>query len=95
MLLYSCRVRLPHEAIKSKVSGEKIVDVIEDDLSYFKNLVILDASDNEIAIDQLKNLMALQKLNLQYNNITSLMISGGMFPNLETLDLGFNRIPSA
>lgn len=36
LLLYSCRVKLPHEAIRSKLSGENIVDVREEDLVYFK-----------------------------------------------------------
>jgi len=35
LILYSCRVRLPHEAIKSKLSSQLIVDVIEEDLCYF------------------------------------------------------------
>lgn len=56
MLLYSCRVKLPHEALKSKVSGMNITDVVEDDLIYFKNLLFLDISDNEIWIEQLWNL---------------------------------------
>jgi len=36
LLLYSCRVKLPHEAIRSKLSGENIVDVREEDMMYFK-----------------------------------------------------------
>lgn len=52
LLLYSCRVKLPHEAIRSKLSGENIVDVREEDLVYFKqNLKFLDVSDNSIAIE--------------------------------------------
>jgi len=35
LILYSCRVRLPHEAINSKLSSQQIVDVIEEDLCYF------------------------------------------------------------
>ena len=35
LLLYSCRVKLPHEAITSKLQSQKIVDVIEEDLCYF------------------------------------------------------------
>lgn len=35
LVLYSCRVRLPHEAIKSKLTSKQIVDVIEEDLCYF------------------------------------------------------------
>ena len=35
LILFSCRVRLPHEAIKSKLASKQIVDVIEEDLCYF------------------------------------------------------------
>lgn len=35
LLLYSCRVKLPHEAIRSKLSGQNIVEVVEEDLCYF------------------------------------------------------------
>lgn len=35
LILYSCRVKLPHEAIKSKLASQRIVEVIEEDLCYF------------------------------------------------------------
>lgn len=59
LLLYSCRVRLPQEALRSKISGENVVEVVEEDLSYFKNLVYLDISDNEVTMESLRNLSAL------------------------------------
>lgn len=93
LLLYSCRVRLPHEAIKSRLTNQKIVDVIEEDMTYFKSLSFLDVSDNELGIDQLKNLVGLRELVMAYNSISSIMISDGMFPNLETLNLSYNQIP--
>ena len=67
LILYSCRVRLPHEAIKSKLNSKQIVDVIEEDLCYFQNLTSLDLSDNKVRLEQLKNLRYLQELNLQFN----------------------------
>lgn len=35
LILYSCRVKLPHEAIKSKLDSQNIMEVIEEDLCYF------------------------------------------------------------
>lgn len=64
LLLYSCRVKLPHEAIRSKLSGENIVDVREEDLVYFKNLNFLDVSDNSIYLEQLVNLINLEELDM-------------------------------
>lgn len=69
LILYSCRVRLPHEAIKSKLSSQQIVDVIEEDLCYFQNLTTLDLSDNKVRVEQLRNLRYLCDLNLQFNQI--------------------------
>jgi len=50
LLLYSCRVKIPNQAIKSKLAGENIVDVKEEDLAYFTNLTHLDVSDNHILL---------------------------------------------
>jgi len=72
LLLHSCRVKLPHEAIKSKLSGENISEVREEDLVYFKNLVELDLSDNSIGMESLANLVSLERLDLQYNNLDHL-----------------------
>lgn len=46
LLLHSCAVKLPHEAIRSKIAGENVIDVREEDLVYFKNLTFIDLSDN-------------------------------------------------
>lgn len=62
MLLYSCRVKLPQEAVKSRLTSSHISDVVEDDLLYFKNLVYLDISDNEIRMEQLSNITSLREL---------------------------------
>lgn len=56
---------MPHEAIRSKLSGESIVDVREEDLAYFKqNLKFLDVSDNSIGMEKLLNLQNLEELDL-------------------------------
>ena len=48
LLLYSCRVKLPHEAIRSKLSSMNITEVVEEDLEFFKKLTYLDISDNNV-----------------------------------------------
>ena len=93
LLLYSCRVKLPHEAIRSKLSSEYISEVQEEDLEFFKNLTYLDLSDNQVKMHSLANLSALEELDLQYNQIDSLSLSDEMFPELHTLHLSYNRIP--
>ena len=72
LLLYSCRVKLPHEAIRSKLASMNIVEVTEEDLEFFKNLTYLDISDNTIYMHNLMNLVSLQELDMQYNKMDSL-----------------------
>lgn len=93
LILYSCRVRLPHEAIKSKLSSQSIVDVIEEDLCYFQNLTTLDLSDNKVHVEQLRNLRYLCDLNLQFNQISFVpALNDNDFSALETLNLSYNKL---
>lgn len=64
LILYSCRVKLPHEAIKSKLDHQNIMEVIEEDLCYFQNLNSIDLSDNRVRLEQLSNLKSLTEINL-------------------------------
>ena len=93
LLLHSCRVKYPYEAIKSKLTNEGIYDVEEGDLLFFQNLISIDLSENRIKLEQLLNFKALQELNLMYNNISNLTLQSNSFPNLEVLNLAFNNIP--
>jgi hypothetical protein len=54
----------------------------------------LDVSDNRIRIEQLANLTNLVELYIQFNQIDSLNIAEGMFPQLEKLHLSYNNIPA-
>lgn len=93
LILFSCRVRLPHEAIKSKLASKQIVDVIEEDLCYFQNLTTLDLADNKVRMEQLRNLKYLQDLNLQFNSIFSIpALSDKDFNSLEVLNLSYNKL---
>ena len=93
MLANSCRVNHPSQAIKSKLAGENIVDVKEEDLIHFSNLTTLDISDNQILMSQLSNLVSLEELDIQYNNLDHLQLNSSSFPRLHTLRLSYNKIP--
>ena len=67
LLLHSCKVKLPHEAESSKLSGQAINDVRMEDLVYFKNLKAIDLSDNQLQLDWLRNLENCEEIDLQYN----------------------------
>ena len=94
LLLGSCQVNLPHEAIRSKLSSENIVDVREEDLVYFKNLTYLDISDNSVNIESLINLVNLEVLDMQYNNLDHIEFPEELvFTKMNTLYLSYNKIP--
>ena len=87
---------MPHEAIKSKLASQKIVEVIEEDLCYFQNLNSIDLSDNKVRVEQLRNLKSLADVNLQYNNIQTIpSLSKEDFPKLEILNLSYNQLTPA
>lgn len=96
LILYSCRVKLPHEAIKSKLDSQNIMEVIEEDLCYFQNLSSIDLADNHIRLEQLKNLKQLNEVNLQYNYIRVIpTLLPNEFERLEVLNLSYNAITPA
>ena len=94
LLLDSCMVKLPHEAIRSKLVDQNILEVVEEDLCYFQNLTFLDISDNRVKVEQLANLTNLVELYIQFNQIDALLLTEGMFPQLEKLYLSYNNIPA-
>jgi Leucine-rich repeat (LRR) protein len=96
LILYSCRVKLPHEAIKSKLDSQNIMEVIEEDLCYFQNLSSIDLSDNQVRLEQLRNLKSLSEINLQYNYIRTIpTLNPDDFERLETLNLSYNSLTPA
>ena len=96
LILYSCRVKLPHEAIKSKLDSQNIMEVIEEDLCYFQNLSTIDLSDNHVKLEQLRNLKSLTEINLQYNYIRLIpQLKPEDFEKLEMINLSYNSITPA
>lgn len=96
LLLDTCKVKSPYEAVRAKLSGEGIGEVVEEDLKYFKNLVSLDLSDNSIKLHELYNLEALVDLNLMCNRLNAILdIPTGTFEYMEVLNLSFNRVQAA
>lgn len=92
LLLESCKVELPHEAISAKISSMKIVEVATEDLKYFSNLSTLDASDNRIDFKALIDLVSLVELNLNCNYVYDIIFPEQSFNSLEILHLAYNKI---
>ena len=72
------------------------MDVAEEDLHYFENMIGLDLSDNHVRLEQLKNLKALLELNLSYNQVRDIpVLQSSDFSNLEVLNLAYNKVSRA
>jgi hypothetical protein len=100
MLLEACGVEFPDEASRADVQEEGLTDAIAEDLSYFTNLIYLNAGDNELPFEKLVGLPSLQELHLHCNclrsisRIDKLIAPSGSVPfsALEVLDLSFNKL---
>jgi len=100
MLLDACGVEFPDEASRADVQEEGLTDAIAEDLSYFTNLIYLNAGDNELPFEKLAGLPSLQELHLHCNCLRSiprldkLVSPSGTVPfaALEVLDLSFNKL---
>ena len=100
MLLDACGVEFPDEASRADVQEEGLTDAIAEDLSYFTNMVYLNAGDNELPMENLYGLPSLQELHLHCNCMRSISrldklpeVAGlPAFSALEVLDLSFNKL---
>lgn len=66
-----------------------------EDLTYFKNLISIDLSDNQVQLEWLRNLEKIQEIDLQYNCIEKLPTSAqltGTFQELKYLHMSYNKI---
>ncbi|CAE7342614.1 Xrra1 [Symbiodinium natans] len=86
----------PEGVITVNLSSLQIVDIAEEDLSFFNNLDRVDLSDNQLGyehlLEQITRLPRLGTLNLACNSISSLQVGAGILQSLEVLDLSFNGL---
>mmetsp|Transcript_92541 Transcript_92541/g.289704 ORF Transcript_92541/g.289704 Transcript_92541/m.289704 type:complete len:555 (+) Transcript_92541:66-1730(+) len=86
----------PDEVVSVNLSSLQIVDVAEEDLSFFGHLDRLDVSDNQLSyenvLEQLGNLPKLGLLTLACNAISSILVPGNALRHLRSLDLSFNEL---
>jgi Leucine-rich repeat (LRR) protein len=90
VLLESARVEDPADAEKVVLEGCAISSVVADDLLFFTKMTHLDLGDNNVQVEQLAFLPALQELHLDCNGLSRLACPPAGFPRLEVLNLSFN-----
>mmetsp|Transcript_40661 Transcript_40661/g.126748 ORF Transcript_40661/g.126748 Transcript_40661/m.126748 type:complete len:555 (+) Transcript_40661:38-1702(+) len=86
----------PDDVVSVNLSSLQIVDVAEEDLSFFGHLDRLDVSDNQLSyenvLEQLGNLPKLGLLTLACNAISSVVVPRDALRHLRSLDLSFNEL---
>eukprot|EP00753_Platysulcus_tardus_P019707 PLAT7453.1.p1 GENE.PLAT7453.1~~PLAT7453.1.p1 ORF type:complete len:633 (+),score=285.81 PLAT7453.1:52-1899(+) len=91
LLLHTAGVELPDDVVRAVVNGRELTDVVEEDLPHFGNLVYLDAGDNEVGMQSLQSLPALEELHLHCCSMFEVPHLSG-FRALQVLDLSYNSI---
>jgi|JI6StandDraft_1071083.scaffolds.fasta_scaffold13562_7 Leucine-rich repeat (LRR) protein len=91
-LLKLLRFEHPKEIIRADISYRRIVELNPDHLEYFSNLIELNCSENELRLEMLKKLPAVQTVDISHNRIRSFPLEMNGFRALRNLNLSFNAI---
>ena len=81
----------PDHAKRASLIDCNFIYVVEEDLSFFSNLLFLDVSENSLALSYFGGLSGLLELRMACNNISCINNLYG-FDNLRTLDLSYNSL---
>ena len=92
MLLKMLHFEHPKEVITANISYKRIVDINEDHLEYFSNLVELNCSENYIPLERLRKLPVVEKSDISHNQIKEISLGEGGFECLQELNLAFNTL---
>lgn len=86
----------PDDVVSVNLSSLQIVDVAEEDLSFFVRLDRVDVSDNQLSyehvLQQLSSIPKLGLLSLACNAITSIQVPASSLRHLRSLDLSYNEL---
>jgi len=92
-LLDLCKVEFPEHAVICDASSINATSVVEEDLYFYSQLRVLDASRNQLPFAPLSAFPALQELRLACNGVRELGPLDGRFQRLRSLDLSYNAVP--
>lgn len=93
MLMDACGCELPNEGRRADVSGRGLYGVVQEDLTYFVRLQVVDAGDNSIPFESFARLPRLEELLIPCNNIRGVRVDGrNSYCKLQRLDLSYNNL---
>ena len=92
-LMNACYINDPLDLCSINIAGKKFTLVNEDDFSMFKNVIHVDAGDNNLQLLNFRRFPSLKTLELPLNNISgTVVLEEKDFVWLETLDLSCNQL---
>jgi hypothetical protein len=93
-MLEATGMGFPEDAQQALLADRKLVSVVEDDMSYFTEMLYIDASENNLQFAPFGAFPKLRELHLACNLISYIPPELFGFANLTALDLSYNHLSS-
>lgn len=91
-LLEATGMGFPEDAQQAMIADRKLISVMEDDMTYFTEMLYIDASENSLPLASFGAFPKLRELHLACNLIDHIPSELFGFENLTCLDLSYNRL---
>ncbi|CAK6953766.1 X-ray radiation resistance-associated protein 1 [Scomber scombrus] len=82
----------PSELCSVDISEQNLNSVKPEDFKVFDNVACIDASINFLSLGPFSSFVSLRELNLSLNGLCNMTFDAAAFPNLEAMDLSYNRL---
>lgn len=91
-LLEATGMGFPEDAQQALIADRKLFSVMEDDMTYFTEMVYIDASENQLNLYSFGAFPKLRELRLACNHISNIPQELFGFESLICLDLSYNHL---
>ena len=91
-LLEATGMGFPEDVRQALISDRDLVSIVEDDMSYFTEMLYIDAAENRLQLAPFGSFPKLRDLRLACNNISYIAPELFGFEHLLSLDLSYNRL---
>lgn len=91
-LLEATGMGFPEDARQALIADKKLVGLVEDDMSYFSEMLYIDASENRLQLAPFGAFPKLRELRLACNQVSFIEPELFGFECLTCLDLSYNRL---
>lgn len=91
-MLEATGMGFPEDAQQAIIADRKLISVMEDDMTYFTEMLYIDASENNLPLASFGAFPKLRELHLACNFIQHIPTELMGFEHLTCLDLSYNRL---